>query len=186
MALFCCCHIFANLAFADSALTVGASGGSINPMVELSNAGRGGVAQRITSSDVSVRIRGSCYATNLRGVANPISPNSTLRMSGKMSLNGAASSDFSISIPARIVVGGGLSGAGTQEFGPDWMTGLPSNARLAASGSMVMLKILTADTAKLDPVTATISPVTFASQLREPEALVLDGVGEFVRDDEHL
>ncbi len=144
-------------ALADSVLTVNSNSGMNNPLAYLNNSGRIGVAQRSTSKDLSVRFRASCYATNLRGVANPISPDATIEMSGMISINNAIPTAFSVQFPSRVVVGGGLSGKAPGNLDMSTSTGLGPNARLAAAGNMVILKMVNGDKATLDPVTATIS-----------------------------
>ncbi|MBC7420326.1 MAG: hypothetical protein H7328_06310 [Bdellovibrio sp.] len=148
-------HLFyATSALAESTLSVHSGGGSINPMATSAQLG---VAQRTTSSQIIVRMRASCYGTNLRGVGNPVSPSSNIRMTATLTPSGGSAADFSILFPATAVLGGGMSAATAQDLGLLNTSGLPANSQLGVAGNMIVLKIPHTAVASLDPVSATIS-----------------------------
>ena len=135
-----------------SDLTINSGDGAVNPLADMSIAG---ATQRTTTNNYSVRFRASCFGTNLRGVANPISPNSTVIMNGQVTLDNGSPQNFSVRFPATAVLGG--NSAAAQQTGALSGFTLPSGSRAAYSGNTVTLNIPSAVTNSIDPVTAQIN-----------------------------
>lgn len=132
-------------------LTVSSGGHVGNPLSQVAPTGNG---QRLTSVMRSLRIRASCYGTNLRGVSNPVAPDSTITMSGIIKTK-TASTPFKVTFPALAVLGGDtFNGAETQSI---TTTGFASGAVAGASGNIVSVTFPTSGVATLNPNTATIT-----------------------------
>lgn len=136
---------------AGSDLTINGGEGAVNPLADTSVAG---ATQRTSTNNYTVRFRASCFGTNLRGVANPIAPNSTVIMSGKIALDSGAEQDFNIRFPASAVLG---TDAAANQTGTLSGFTLPSGARAAYSGNTVTLNIPSTVTNTIDPVTAQVN-----------------------------
>ena len=144
------------LALAQSAfggdLTINSGEGAVNPLADMSVAG---ATQRTTTNNYTVRFRASCFGTNLRGVANPISPNSTVIMSGRIQVDSNPEQAFSVRFPASAVLGGNAAAAtATAALSA---ASLPGGSRAAYSGNTVTLNIPSPVVNSIDPVTAEIT-----------------------------
>lgn len=135
-------------ALAENALTINGGEGAVNPLSDMSVAG---ATQRTTTNNYQVRFRASCFGTNLRGVANPIAPNSTVTMKGNITIDGKPSQAFSISFPAAAALKNNNSGATLAGYT------LPAGARAGFSGNMLVADIPSPVTSSIDPVTAKIT-----------------------------
>ncbi len=136
---------------AGSDLTINGGEGAVNPLADMSVAG---ATQRTSTNNYTIRFRASCFGTNLRGVANPIAPNSTVIMNGKITIDNGAEQAFKVRFPASAVLG--TSAAATQTSTLSGFT-LPSGSRAAYSGNTVTLNIPSAVTNSVNPVTAEIN-----------------------------
>lgn len=142
------CIVAAQPALAESALTINGGEGAVNPLADMSVAG---ATQRTTTNNYSIRFRASCFGTNLRGVANPISPNGTITMAGKITVDSGAPQDFSISFPATAALVNNSSNATLSGYN------LPPGSRAGFSGNMLVASITSNVTSSVDPVTAQIT-----------------------------
>ncbi|AZZ36145.1 hypothetical protein CIK05_04830 [Bdellovibrio sp. qaytius] len=140
----------AQFALAASDLTINGGEGAVNPLADMSVAG---ATQRTSTNSYTVRFRASCFRTNLRGVANPIAPNSTVIMSGKMTIDNGTTQNFSVRFPASAVLG--TAAAATQTNSLSGFT-LPAGSVAAYSGNTVTLKMPSSVVNTVDPVTAEI------------------------------
>jgi hypothetical protein len=64
---------------------------------------------RSTQDTLTLNVQATCFPTNLRAVANPVSPNAIIRMKGKYSVVGSqtiTNQDFFVEFPARAVMMG--------------------------------------------------------------------------------
>ena len=143
--------VLAQSALGSSDLTVNSGEGAVNPLADMSVAG---ATQRTTTNNYTVRFRASCFGTNLRGVANPIAPNSTVIMKGNVIVDNNASQAFEVRFPASAVLGTGA--AATQTGSLSGFT-LPAGSRAAYSGNTVTINIPSTVTNTVDPVTAQIT-----------------------------
>lgn len=132
---------------AKDALTVNGGEGSVNPLADMSIAG---ATQRTTTNNYAIRFRASCFRTNLRGVANPVSPNGTIKMSGKITVDSGATQDFSITFPAAAATSNNGSTTTLSGFN------LPAGSRAGFSGNLLVADIPSTATSTVDPVTAEI------------------------------
>src|SRR5437868_2301901 len=69
-----------------------------------------GVVTRAENETVTIKIHNSCFPTNLRGVPNPLAPNSVLKASFDLSISGVVHS-FWVEYPASLVTAAGMTGA---------------------------------------------------------------------------
>lgn len=129
-------------------LTINGGEGSVNPLSDMSVAG---ATQRTTTNNYSVRFRASCFGTNLRGVANPISPDATVTMSGQITIDNQAPQNFAIRFPAAAALRGNSSGSSLSGFT------LPAGSRAGFSGNMLVANVPSSVVSSIDPVTAKIS-----------------------------
>ncbi len=72
--------------------------GTGNPFSEIPSTA---VSGRTTQDQIQLRLSTTCYATNLRGVGNPISATAKVTLSGEFSLNKSNFKSFSVDFPAR-------------------------------------------------------------------------------------
>lgn len=135
----------------SSDLTINSGEGAVNPLTDMSVAG---ATQRTTTNNYTIRFRASCFGTNLRGVANPIAPNSTVIMKGKITVDNNSEQDFSVRFPASAVLGTGAAATQTSTLSG---FSLPAGSRAAYSGNTVTINIPSAVTNTVDPVTAQIT-----------------------------
>lgn len=133
-----------------SDLTVNSGEGAVNPLADMSVAG---ATQRTTTNNYTIRFRASCFGTNLRGVANPIAPNSTVIMKGKLSVDNSEQ-NFEVRFPASAVLN--TQAAATQTSTN--LTGftLPAGSRAGFSGNTVTIDVPSTVANTIDPVTAEI------------------------------
>lgn len=134
-----------------SDLTINSGEGAVNPLADMSVAG---ATQRTSTSNYSIRFRASCFGTNLRGVANPIAPTSTVVMKGKIVIDTKAEQSFEVRFPATAVLSPGAAATQTNTLSA---ANLPSGARAGYSGNAVTINIPSTVTNTIDPVTAQIS-----------------------------
>ncbi|MBY0315247.1 MAG: hypothetical protein K2Q26_06995 [Bdellovibrionales bacterium] len=139
-------------------LTVSSSGNVGNPLAQASPTGNN---TRLTTKNRNIRFRASCFGTNLRGVANPISPTSTVIMRGNINVGGTPTA-FSVSFPAIAALkeAAGFAGSEATErslnIGTE-VVGFPSGTTAGYSGNYVSITFPQTIGASLDPVTATIT-----------------------------
>lgn len=133
-------------------LTINSGEGAVNPLADMSVAG---ATQRTTTNNYTVRFRASCFGTNLRGVANPIAPNSTVIMSGKILIDNGTEQNFSVRFPASAVLGGNSAAAQANNTLSGFT--LPAGSRAGYSGNTVTLNIPSPVVNSVDPVTAKIT-----------------------------
>lgn len=131
-----------------SDLTVNSGEGAVNPLADMSVAG---ATQRTSTNNYSIRFRASCFRTNLRGVANPISPVGIITMNGKVKIDSGAQQDFSVKFPADAVLNGNSTNSQLTGYS------LPPGARVGFSGNTLTISIPTTMTSSIDPVTAKIT-----------------------------
>ena len=136
------------LAAEKNGLTVNGGEGAVNPLSDMSVAG---ATQRTSVNNYTVRFRASCFGVNLRGVANPISPNATVTMSGQITIDNQAPQNFSVGFPAAAALKGNSSGATLSGFT------LPAGSRAGFAGNMLVANIPSTVTNSIDPVTAKIT-----------------------------
>lgn len=134
-----------------SDLTINSGDGAVNPLADMSISG---ATQRTSTNNYTIRFRASCFGTNLRGVANPIAPNSVVIMNGKVTLDNGSPQSFKVRFPATAVLG--TAAAATQTSTLSGFT-LPAGSRAGFSGNTVTLNIPSAVTNSIDPVTAKIN-----------------------------
>jgi len=134
-----------------SDLTINSGEGAVNPLADMSVAG---ATQRTSTNNYAVRFRASCFGTNLRGVANPIAPNSTVVMKGNIVIDNGAQQNFEVRFPASAVLG---TGAAATQTGTLTGSPLPPGSRAAYSGNTVTINIPSTVTNSVDPVTAQIN-----------------------------
>lgn len=77
----------------------------------LNNVVNDGFLQSTQRSDFLVTLYGSCFGTNLRSVANPLAPNSTVRMTVVATKDDGSDAKFSVTFPAAAVLKEGVEGA---------------------------------------------------------------------------
>lgn len=142
------CFVAAQPALAESALTVNGGEGAVNPLADMSVAG---ATQRTTTNNYSIRFRASCFRTNLRGVANPISPDAIVTMKGKVTLDNGTPQDFSLKFPAAAALNNNNTASALTGFT------LPPGSRAGFSGNAVVANIPSNVTNSVDPVTAQIT-----------------------------
>lgn len=135
-------------AFSKNGLTVNGGEGAVNPLTDMSVVG---ATQRTTTNNYAVRFRASCFGTNLRGVANPISPSSIVTMNGQITIDSQAPQGFSITFPAAAAINGNSGGTPLSGFN------LPSGSRAGFSGNLIVANIPSTVTSTIDPVTAKIT-----------------------------
>lgn len=146
--------LLSSLAFAKQEMTVAPNGAPVNPMSDFSISG---ATQRTTNNNYSIRFRASCFGVNLRGVANPVSPESIITMSGKMKVDNSADANFTVKFPAKAVLGGSnYTGADTAALPSSDTSGLPASAKAGISGNLIQVKFDSSVTNSIDPVTAEI------------------------------
>lgn len=142
------CAGIAQPVLASNGLTINAGEGAVNPMADMSVAG---ATQRTTTNNYSVRFRASCFGTNLRGVANPIAPNATVTMHGKLQMDSNTEQSFSITFPALPVIKNNNSNQTLTSYS------LPAGARAGFSGNMIVANIPSTATTSINPVTAEVT-----------------------------
>lgn len=142
------CIVAAQPALAESALTINGGEGAVNPLADMSVAG---ATQRTTTNNYSIRFRASCFGTNLRGVANPISPDSIVTMHGNVTLDSGSQQAFSIKFPAAAALNNNNTGSALSDFS------LPPGSRAGFSGNALTINIPSSVTNSVDPVTAQIT-----------------------------
>lgn len=138
----------AQSAVADTGLTINGGEGAVNPLSDMSVAG---ATQRTTTNNYQIRFRASCFRTNLRGVANPISPDAIVTMRGKVALDSGSAQDFSIKFPAAAALNNNSSGSSLTGFT------LPAGSRVGFSGNSLVANIPSQVTNTINPVTAEIN-----------------------------
>lgn len=145
-------------AFAKSGLTINGGEGAVNPMTSLAVAG---ATHRTTTNTYTVQFRASCFTTNLRGVANPIAPNATVTMSGKVDIDGSGLKPFSVSFPAAAAIEGNSSNATLSS------SSMPAGSIVAFSGNMLVAKIKSSVTTSINPVTAEVTTAQQRFEVRD-------------------
>lgn len=142
------CYGTAQTALAKNGLTVNGGEGAINPMTNLAVTG---ATHRTTTSTYTIQFRASCFGTNLRGVANPLAPNATVTMSGKLDLDGKGLQPFSITFPAKAAIYENSTTSVISTFS------LPTGSSVSFSGNTLVAKIQGSATSSINPVTAEIT-----------------------------
>lgn len=136
---------------------------------------------RTTKATYTLRLRASCYGTNLRSVANPVSPNGTVTMSGQYSVNGGAAVDFSVKFPGNTVANVGTDYNST-------LVATPAGLTASSTGNLVEVRLPTSVTASVDTQSGTISKnyaeknfqffnITFSQEVNDPGGAYLGYTG---------
>lgn len=69
-----------------------------------------GLVTRAQNETVTIKIHNSCFPTNLRGVPNPLAPNSVLKATFDLHIGGSVYNLW-VEYPASLVTAGGMTGA---------------------------------------------------------------------------
>lgn len=97
-----------------------------------------GLVTRAENETVTVKIHNSCFPTNLRGVPNPLAPNSVLRASFDLAIGGTVYNMW-VEYPASLVTAAGMTGTGIKAMAASTY----SNATVSSAaiyGNTVILK----------------------------------------------
>lgn len=121
--------VFSMAAFADQGTTVmPARQMNLNDINYSGQAGNG--------VQFRVLLHASCFGTNLRSVANPLSPNSTVHMTANMTRMDGATGTFAVSFPASIVIA-----QAPAEAHPVTVTGISTSPKAAVSGQTLLMTL---------------------------------------------
>lgn len=97
-----------------------------------------GMVTRAENETVTIKIHNSCFPTNLRGVPNPLAPNSVLKASFDLKI-GASVYTFWVEYPASLVTAAGMTGSAVAAMDPS--TYAPGVIKSAAIyGNTVIMK----------------------------------------------
>jgi hypothetical protein len=72
-----------------------------------------GLVTRAENETVTIKIHNSCFPTNLRGVPNPLAPNSVLKAKFDLAIGGTTY-NFWVEYPASLVTAAGMTGSAVQ------------------------------------------------------------------------
>lgn len=124
---------YAKASSVETSNTVTATSGAENPVPVVTTVTRTG------TDYVIVRIQNSCFGTNLRSVANPISPNGII--TSKFELGAAGQKlNIEVSYPGIVAAPGGLTEANAKSVDPS-MYKLPPKSRVSIFGNTVQMEI---------------------------------------------
>lgn len=97
-----------------------------------------GLATRAENETMTIKIHNSCFPTNLRGVPNPLAPNSVLRASFDLNVGGVVR-NFWVEYPASLVTAAGMTTASVKPMAAStYNTAVIQSA--AIYGNTVVLK----------------------------------------------
>jgi hypothetical protein len=97
-----------------------------------------GMVTRAENETVTIKIHNSCFPTNLRGVPNPLAPNSVLKATFDLTISGVTRT-FWVEYPASLVTASGMTGSKVSPMSPT--TFAPTVISSAAIfGNTVILK----------------------------------------------
>lgn len=132
---------------ASSELSYAAQGQSFPLAVSSSSASEGasvipaGTVTRTSQNLLMVRIHNSCFGTNLRSVANPLSPSAIITAAFTLNLDNG-SVPVSISYPARVVTANGLTSSSVGMVNASKYN-LPAGSQVAINGRTIEIRIPT-------------------------------------------
>lgn len=98
-----------------------------------------GVVTRAVAGTVIVNLRNSCFGTNLRHVANPLSPSAVIHANFTLNLDNG-SIPIAISYPASVVTAGGMGTSNVSPVDASKFT-LPAGSTVGISGNTVVMRI---------------------------------------------
>lgn len=106
-----------------------------------------GVVSRAVPGTVIVNLRNSCFGTNLRHVANPLSPSAIIHANFTLNLENG-SIPIAISYPASVVTAGGVGTTNVNPVDASKFT-LPAGSTVGISGNTIVMRIPTSLTASV-------------------------------------
>ena len=160
------CFVFAfmlsHASFAKTGITVSNSEAVNNPMAANSSLG---ATQRSSQNALALRLRVSCFGTNLRSVTNPVSPTSNITMTGQIKTSTTGEfKDFSLKFPASAVLDAAATPVVTIPAGD--LGGALVGAKAGIANNLLSVSMKSTVTSSINPSTATISEAQAVFQLQ--------------------
>ena len=128
---------------------------------------------RTTQDSLKLNIQATCFPTNLRAIANPVSPNAKIKLKGTYSVTGsfnASNKNFSVEFPASAVMMGTGQNLtlGTAEY-PVTFENFTNPIASGVAGNLVSVHLPSVSFTSLDVNTGTITQAQSSFQISNLE-----------------
>lgn len=115
-----------------------------------------GAITRTGNTDLIVKIRNSCFGTNLRGVGNPVAPSSIITTNVTLNVGGT-DIPLRVEYPAELVTAAGMNTATLTEMNASKYS-IPGGGKAAISGNTIQLNVPVKSVLTIDPNGQYIQP----------------------------